>query len=68
MKSSRGIAIKSGDNYYNTGKPCLNGHISKRRTVDGSCCQCRADSQRLQRGLIRASIKAKKLAQVDAKS
>lgn len=26
--------------YYFTGRPCKNGHVSKRRTANGTCCEC----------------------------
>ena len=36
----RQIAIKSGDPYYFTGKPCVNGHVAKRVTKDRVCVEC----------------------------
>lgn len=33
-------ALKNGDNYYFTGKPCSRGHIAKRRTENRSCVVC----------------------------
>lgn len=40
---SRKEAKEQGLKYYFTGKECLNGHISKRRTVRGDCLQCIRD-------------------------
>lgn len=37
---SRKQAKEQGLKYYFTGKKCVNGHISKRRTVKGDCLQC----------------------------
>lgn len=37
---SRKQAKENGLKYYFTGKECINGHISKRRTVKGDCLQC----------------------------
>lgn len=46
MKTRRVDAILAKEPFYLTGKQCLNGHISKRNTIDGSCHQCRIDKQR----------------------
>jgi 5-methylcytosine-specific restriction endonuclease McrA len=35
------IAKARGETTYNTGKPCVNGHICFRWTSDGSCTECR---------------------------
>lgn len=42
----RAIALSRGARTYFTGKPCKRGHISKRYTAAGTCCQCAADRQR----------------------
>jgi len=56
MKDTRKKAIKSGEMYYYTGKPCIVGHVSKRTTVDGSCYQCRIENQKKHRGEIRSLV------------
>lgn len=33
-------ALADGEKYYITGKPCKQGHISKRATLTGTCYQC----------------------------
>lgn len=45
LPSSRTEAKKIGSQYYYTGKPCKNNHISPRRTC-GSCMQCSRENQR----------------------
>ena len=37
---SRTDAIISGEQIYNTGLPCVNGHLTYRYTTSGSCSQC----------------------------
>jgi hypothetical protein len=49
MKKTRREAIKSGEMYYKTNKPCKYGHYSKRITYDGSCYECRMRNQREER-------------------
>lgn len=39
----RAMAIASGEKYYFTGRPCKQGHISK-RIVNGGCCQCNKEA------------------------
>lgn len=34
------LAKDAGEIYYFTGKPCVNGHISKRRVVGHNCVEC----------------------------
>lgn len=53
MKARRSDAIAAGDRFYNTGKKCMRGHLSKRITMDGSCVQCRYDYQKSERDRIR---------------
>lgn len=31
---------------YFTGEPCKHGHVSERRTVNGTCLECETDSRR----------------------
>ena len=40
FKSSKKLAKEAGDEFYHTGKPCKNGHISLRRARDTSCVDC----------------------------
>lgn len=40
---SRKEAKASGMPYYYTGKPCINGHSSPRKTSDGACPPCKAE-------------------------
>ncbi len=54
MKKIRAEALAAGDQYYDTGKPCKYGHLSKRATVDGACCECRRENLRRERALFRA--------------
>lgn len=38
--TSRGYAVSKGLNRYFTGKECINGHRSERRTSDAKCMRC----------------------------
>ena len=40
MKHPRAISKEKGLSTYFTGKPCKQGHIAERRTVNGQCCEC----------------------------
>lgn len=40
MKNNRKAATNDGDLHYFTGNPCINGHIAKRLTKNGSCIPC----------------------------
>ena len=40
MMSERSLAIGNKNKYYNTKKPCKNGHFSNRRTSNGRCLEC----------------------------
>lgn len=33
-------AMLAGEAHYFTGKPCKHGHIDKRLTINGMCCEC----------------------------
>jgi len=41
LKSTRAEATDALERYYYTGKPCKNGHLSKRETITGACMECR---------------------------
>ena len=58
MKTSRSAAIDAGERYYKTGKPCINGHTSKRSTIDGSCIECRSEYQKAKRIEIKEKLNA----------
>ena len=53
MHKKRIDAINAGAMYYNTGKKCKYGHLSKRITLDGSCYECRMVNQKEQRDKIK---------------
>lgn len=40
MESNLKQATQKNEKYYFTGKPCKHGHISKRNTHNGTCCEC----------------------------
>ena len=40
--SERAKAKELGERFYFTGRPCKYGHISKRYTDKGTCCECMA--------------------------
>ena len=40
--AKRAKAKELGERFYFTGKPCKHGHISKRYTDKGTCCECMA--------------------------
>lgn len=39
-------AARMGSDRYFTGKACINGHLSPRNTINGSCLECQRDRQR----------------------
>jgi hypothetical protein len=41
MQNSRKLAIEHMEHQYFTGLPCKHGHIAKRETITGACCDCR---------------------------
>ena len=47
--TSRLEAHKKNIPHYFTGKPCLNGHLNKRRTSDGKCLSCDSEYQKRKR-------------------
>ena len=53
MTTKRAAAIKAGEKYYNTGKPCKRGHYSNRFTVDCRCLECNREYSRKERAMIR---------------
>lgn len=38
--TSRKAAMTVNSAVYNTGKPCANGHLANRSTVNGTCVEC----------------------------
>lgn len=50
---TREQAINKGMPNYFTGIPCHNGHISKRRTLNGVCLQCDYERAKEKRALIK---------------
>lgn len=40
MKGERNKAKLRGDKYYNSGKPCVHGHVSLKRVDNGRCLEC----------------------------
>lgn len=51
---TRAQAIEKGFVNYYTGEPCINGHLSKRRTINGICLQCDYERTKIKRALIKA--------------
>lgn len=41
IKPARAAAIKNGDKFYNTGKPCRAGHMADRTTKGSQCVECK---------------------------
>lgn len=66
LPGSRAEAIKSGCNYYFTGKSCSKGHFAYRYTGSGSCSECEhervvsEDSRRYHRNHYKRNDEAKK--------
>ncbi|MDN0126884.1 hypothetical protein QVO16_07905 [Yersinia massiliensis] len=50
---TRTDAAKVGLLKYYTGKPCRNGHLGERYTVNGSCVECNANHTIAQRKRIK---------------
>ena len=40
MENTQKLAKQKNEKYYFTGKPCKNGHVSKRNTHNGTCYEC----------------------------
>jgi hypothetical protein len=40
MQNTQKLAKQNNERYYFTGKPCKNGHVSKRNTHNGTCYEC----------------------------
>lgn len=57
MEKSRKKAIEKHEQYYKTGEKCKHGHISKRDTVYGACCECRYYNNKKERIRIRELLK-----------
>jgi hypothetical protein len=41
--NTRKDALLLGESQYFTGKPCVKGHVAKRRTKTGECLKCRSE-------------------------
>ena len=39
-EGKRKEAMLAGQAHYFTGKPCKHGHVDKRLTINGMCCEC----------------------------
>lgn len=55
---NREQAIKTGSKFYETGKPCINGHIDKRYVKGGQCVICAADHSKDQQRKVRDILSA----------
>ncbi|OVZ82209.1 hypothetical protein [Yersinia kristensenii] len=51
---TRTDAARVGQLKYYTGKPCRNGHLCERYTVNGSCVECNANHTIAQRKRIKS--------------
>lgn len=51
---TRAQAIEQGLVNYYTGVPCIHGHLSKRRTINGLCLKCDYERAKEKRALIKA--------------
>lgn len=40
LPTTRRSAVNTGSMFYLTGKPCVKGHLAKRRTKTGQCVEC----------------------------
>jgi hypothetical protein len=43
MTTPRSAAKTNGDRFYETGKPCIRGHVAPRTTSNASCTVCTAE-------------------------
>jgi len=48
-QSPREIAREAGEVYFTTGKPCANGHRSRRLVSNGVCDECNLEKQHIRR-------------------
>jgi hypothetical protein len=54
MKRTRAAAIAANEPYYNTGKPCKQGHVSIRSTATMECAECRKQWGQNERDKVKA--------------
>lgn len=47
-----GMARKLGLKRYNSGKPCLRGHVAPRYVSNGRCVKCQADDQHKRKPIV----------------
>jgi len=40
LPTNRSSAKESNQNYYFTGNSCVKGHVARRKTSNGECCEC----------------------------
>lgn len=45
IPNSQKLAKSLGSKHYDTGRPCKAGHMSKRLTSTGQCCECKIEYQ-----------------------
>lgn len=44
--TSRSEALRTGDTTYFTGKPCMNGHVARRKVNNSGCTACASADQK----------------------
>ena len=62
LPTTRADAVRTGSKYYFTGKPCVHGHVYKRK-VNGGCDRC---FKLRNRASVKAAIKAGRISNGDA--
>ena len=65
-KSPRQIALENGEKHYFTGKPCVNGHLSKRNTSSRGCLTCDLDNSNKRKMLLTAEQAASRNAYMNS--
>jgi len=61
MVNSQILAKELEQPYYFTGNPCIRGHISKRRTCNGGCWECKKQVDAKRRSTPRYKEKMREL-------
>lgn len=57
MKKSPIEAAAAGEEYYFTGVPCKNGHLSKRYTINSDCMECAKERNKQNMRQYRSKLK-----------
>lgn len=66
IPKTRRAALATGAKFFNTGKPCKNGHYANRRTFAGNCVECQRISDKSRNFKLRSKIVEKRRKEIAA--